>query len=127
MDCLRCPFLGDSELILGCLALFGGLTQLEFDECSDKGSSVELRALDVCFEGDGGFDMYSSLLRFFPRFSPHCSFIALVPAHSRHGFARSFAEKRINRSRSPVRSMVSTSLEDGVSIFRSDRSGVSLG
>lgn len=126
MTCLRWLFLGDGEAVLSCFAPFDGFTLLELEGSSEIEASVALRTLDAYFEGDRRSDVYSSLFRFFPRFSPGCSFAATSPDHSRRGCPKSVADDGMNRSGSPVRSMASTSSKNGVSSFRSDRSGVAF-
>lgn len=71
--------------------------------------------------------MYSSLFRFFPRFSRGPS-RAAPSVHNRRGSPKSVVdEDGIARSTSPVRSMASISSNGDVAGPRSDRSGVVLG
>ena len=84
----------------------------------------------ACFEGERRSDVYSSLLRFFPRFSGDDSFFVGDDSflfHKRRGSPNSVPEEETNRSGSPVRSIDSISPSGGVSKLRPVRSGVFWG
>lgn len=88
----------------------------------DKTAFEEVRTFVACFDGDRRSDVYSSLLRFLPRFS-RVAHGVLSSAHGPRGSAAVIvSEDSLDRSSSPVKSIDSMSLGPGVWKL-SDRNG----
>lgn len=101
------------------------MTSFEMDEPLDFRGDWTLL---VWFEGERRSEVYSSLFRFFPRFSTGVWRDTESSAHRRRGPAKSrFEVEGRNRSGSPVKSMDSITSNGDVASLRFDRIGVAFG